>query len=80
MKKQQKLQTNNRIALCDLAINDLDVVLAHANNTIVIRGRYHVIFRSSFFVEAPIAPDEILEVFQPDPSEFKFDIDLYTWL
>jgi len=73
---------NYRIALCDLAINDLDVVLAHANNKIVIRGRWHVVFKSAFFVETPITPDEILEVFQPDPSKFEFipDIDLYTWL
>ena len=74
--------TNYRIAMCDLAVHDLDVALAHVINRIVIRGRYHVTFRASSFVEAPIKPEEIIEVFEPDPYRFDFepDIDLYTWL
>jgi len=81
-KASKTTDSDNRISLCDLAVHDLDVVLAHANNRIVIRGRYNVTFKSSFFVEAPIASDEILEVFRPDPREFdfKFDVNLYTWL
>ena len=61
-----------RLAMCDLAIHDLDVVLACANNKIVIRGRYHVTFRASFFIEAPVRPEEIVEVFEPDPYRFNF--------
>lgn len=81
-KASKTTDSHSRISLCDLAVHDLDVTLAHANNRIVIRGRYYVTFKSSFFVEAPITSDEILEVFRPDPSkfDFKFDIDLYTWL
>jgi len=56
-KASKTIDSNNRISLCDLAVHDLDVALAHANNRIVIRGRYNVTFKSSFFVEAPITPD-----------------------
>ena len=81
-KASQSQNADYRIAMCDLAVHDLDVVRAHANNRIVIRGRYHVTFRASFFVEAPIKPEEIVEVFEPNPYRFDFgpNIDLYTWL
>ena len=81
-KASQSQNADYRVAMCDLAVHDLDVVRAHANNRIVIRGRYYVTFRASFFVEAPIKPKEIVEVFEPDPYKFDFepDIDLYTWL
>jgi len=81
-KASQSQNANYRVAMCDLAVHDLDVVRAHVNNRIVIRGRYHVTFRASFFAEAPIKPEEIVEVFEPDPYKFDFDpdIDLYTWL
>ncbi|MEM2570053.1 MAG: hypothetical protein QXT67_08995, partial [Candidatus Bathyarchaeia archaeon] len=78
----QVQDSDYRIAMCDLAVHDLDIVLAHACNKIVIRGRYNVTFRAAFFVEAPIKPEEIVEIFEPDPCKFDFtpDIDLYTWL
>lgn len=65
-----------------MAVHDLNIVFLHANNRLVIRGHYGVTFRASFFVEAPISPEEIIEVFKPDPHKFDFmpDIDLYTWL
>ena len=47
--------------MCDLAAHDLDIALAHANNRVIIRGRHHVTFRSSLFVEAPIKPEEIMK-------------------
>ncbi len=71
-----------RLVMCDLAVHDLNIVLAHANNKIVIKGRYHVTFRASFFVEAPVRLKEIVGVFEPDSYRFDFkpEIDLYTWL
>lgn len=73
---------NYRIAMCDLAVHDLDVVLGHYRNKIVIRGRYHVTFRSAFFVEAPIQPSEIIDIFIPRENKFEFtpDVVLYEWL
>ncbi len=81
-KASQTQDSSYRIAMCDLAVHDLDIVLAHANNKMVIKGRYNITFRASFFVEAPIKPEEIVEVYEPDPYKFSFtpDIDLYTWL
>ncbi len=81
-KATQSQRYDYRTAMCDLAVHDLDVVLSHADNRIVIRGRYHVTFRAAFFVETPIKSEEIVEVFEPDPYRFSFepDIDLYTWL
>jgi len=35
-----------RIALCDLAIHDLDVVNAHHANDLVFAGRYRTVFRN----------------------------------
>jgi len=81
-KASQTQDSSYRIAMCDLAVHDLDIVLAHVSNKMVIKGRYNVTFRASFFVEAPIKPEEIVEVYEPDPYKFSFtpDIDLYTWL
>ncbi len=67
---------NYRSAICDLAVHDLDIVKVHLKNKIVINGRYGVIFRSAFFVEAPITPDEIKEVFIPEINKFKFKPDI----
>ncbi|MEM2146727.1 MAG: hypothetical protein QW279_15295, partial [Candidatus Jordarchaeaceae archaeon] len=71
-----------RIAMCDLATHDLDILSQHVNNRIVIEGRYGVIFRSAFFVAAPIKPDEIVEVFVPEQGELEFrpQLKLYEWL
>ena len=81
-KASQSKDSNYRIAVCDLAVHDLEVLLAHFSSEIVIKGRYGVTFRASFFVEAPIGPEEIIEVFKPDPRKFDFtpDINLYEWL
>jgi hypothetical protein len=81
-KATESKEQKHRIAMCDLAIHDLDVVSQHANNRIVIEGRYGVIFRSAFFVEAPIKPEDIVEVFAPEQGGFEFrpQIKLYEWL
>ena len=51
-----------RIALCDLAVQDDAVVLAHAGNKTVIGGRYGTRFRSAFCVRTPVATDRIVDV------------------
>lgn len=51
-----------RIALCDLAVQDDAVVQAHASNNIVIGGRYRTRFRSAFFVRSPVAVERIVDV------------------
>ena len=51
-----------RYAMCDLATQDLDVIVAHYKNKTIIRGRYNTHFRSAFFVRAPIPPDRIKDV------------------
>lgn len=51
-----------RIAICDLAVQDEAVIRAHAANNILIAGRYQTRFRSAFFVKLPITSDRIIDV------------------
>lgn len=51
-----------RIALCDLAVQDEAVVLAHAANKTVIGGRYGTRFRSAFLMRTPIVANQIVDV------------------
>lgn len=51
-----------RIALCDLAVQDDAVVTSHASNRTVIAGRYRTRFRSAFLVRTPVTAQRILEV------------------
>jgi hypothetical protein len=57
-----KQEHAERIALCDLAVQDDAVVRAHASNNIVIGGRYRTRFRSAFFVRSPVAAKRIVDV------------------
>ena len=43
-----------RIALCDLAVYDPEVIRAHYDNELVLGGRYGTIFRNAFLVKAPV--------------------------
>lgn len=57
-----KSEQPTRIACCDLAIQDLDVIGSHAANDLVIGGRYGTRFTSAFMVAAPIRPSKICSV------------------
>ena len=70
----QRNDTQYRIALCDLAVQDLDVIEKHHANTVVIGGRYGTIFRSAFFVRLPVGPERILVVAPPRAMRFEPDI------
>lgn len=63
-------QMNYRIAICDLAVQDPDVVTAHYANRTVIGGRFGTIFRSAFFVAVPVPPAQIVSVTVPQPRPF----------
>ena len=54
--------TRRRIAMCNLACFDVDVILAHHKNRRVIGGRYDTRFESAFFVQAPIEASAISQV------------------
>lgn len=51
-----------RWAMCDLACQDPQVVKGHLRNQTLIGGRFGTVFRSAFFVRAPIPPERILAV------------------
>lgn len=53
---------NYRIAMCDLAIEDPDVVMQHSRNRILLQGRYKTRFRSAFGIETPVTPPQIVAV------------------
>jgi hypothetical protein len=51
-----------RVSICDLAVQDEDVILAHARNATVIGGRSRTEFCSAFMVRMPIPADQIVAV------------------
>lgn len=60
-----------RIALCDLAIHDPEVVKDHYAARPVIAGRYKTIFRNAFTVKLPISGAAIVRVWSPtEPPDF----------
>lgn len=54
-----------RIAQCDLAIHDPDVVEAHHANGLVLAGRYKTLFRSAFTIALPVGPEAIVKASSP---------------
>ena len=62
---------STRIALCDLAIHDPEVVKAHHSNTVVLGGRYRTVFTSAFLVKLPVEASAIIRVWSPiKPPDF----------
>lgn len=59
-----------RIAMCDLAIHDPEVIEAHHKNELVLSGRYGTIFRSAFTVTLPVSPEAIIRVSHPISTQF----------
>jgi hypothetical protein len=55
-----------RIALCNAAAFDPAVIRDHYANRLRIGGRHRVVFMSAFFVSAPILPQQIIEVYEPE--------------
>jgi hypothetical protein len=53
---------DERIALCDLAVQDDAVVRAHAANKTLIAGRVGTRFRSAFLVRTPVPAARIADV------------------
>lgn len=54
-----------RLALCDLAVCDNEVVYAHYSNNIVIGGRSGTIFRNAFIARLLIESERIIKVWSP---------------
>lgn len=71
---------NYRIALCDLACQDLQVVRSHAKNSIIIDGRHGVVFCSAFFVRLPLLATEITKVDSAKISDFRPQLTLDDFL
>jgi hypothetical protein len=53
---------SDRFAICDLAINDNEIIIEHSKNQKVIGGRYNTIFKSAFFGKVPIKPNSIIDI------------------
>ena len=58
------------IALCDLAVQDNDLIIEHYNNQILIGGRHKTIFKSSFFVKIRVEKNNIISVKKLDNNYF----------
>ena len=65
-KAWKKENQNIRIALCDLAVYDPNVIRAHHTSDLVLGGRYGTIFRNAFMVKLPIRSDALIKVWLPD--------------
>lgn len=57
-----------RIAFCNLAAHDIEVVRAHHANRTCIGGRFGTAFHSAFAVRAPVLASEIVRVSRANPS------------
>jgi hypothetical protein len=57
-----------RIALCDLAIHDPEVVRAHHASDFVLGGRHGTVFRNAFIVKLPVGPEAIRRVWSPSAA------------
>jgi len=53
---------SDRFAICDLAIQDEQIILDHYSNDLLVKARHGVKFRSSFMVAIPIKPELIKNV------------------
>jgi hypothetical protein len=51
-----------RLAICDLAVQDDAVVRAHAANEAVVEGRHGTRFRNAFMVRVPVPSERIVDV------------------
>jgi hypothetical protein len=51
-----------RIGICDLACHDLEVLKAHSENDVLIRGRFSTQFCSAFMLQLPIPASAILRI------------------
>jgi hypothetical protein len=51
-----------RILCCDLAIQDDEVIAAHARNTMILGGKQNTVFSSAFMARAPVLPENIRSV------------------
>jgi hypothetical protein len=63
---------DQRISICDLAVQDDEVIRAHARNATVIGGRYNTEFRSAFTVRMPIPSDHIVSVERISAKDVRF--------
>jgi hypothetical protein len=61
-----------RVSICDLAVQDNDIIRAHARNATVIGGRYRTEFCSAFMVRMPIPADQIVAVETVSAKDFSF--------
>lgn len=65
-----------KFAVCDLAVQDDEIVLAHARNRIVIGGRYGTVFKSAFFVKVPVPTSDIISVSDASDQDFTTQVTL----
>ena len=55
-----------RVAQCDLAIHDPDVIEAHYLSSVVLGGLGRTVFRNAFTVALPVRPEAIQRVWLPN--------------
>jgi hypothetical protein len=70
-------EQQTRIACCDLATQDPDVIRAHAANALVIGGRFFTRFSSAVMVTAPIPAERSVSVEPVGCSSYELpDLDI----
>jgi len=61
---------DTKIALCDLATHDDDVIKEHYLNKIILGGKHNTIFRTAFHIKTPIRKEYIKSVSIIEPNYF----------
>jgi hypothetical protein len=67
---------SKRLALCDLAIHDKEVIAHHYRNRAVIGGRNSTRFFTAFKIKLPLEPASIVRVWRPGSSSNLPPIDI----
>lgn len=57
-------EVERRIALCDLAVQDPEVIISHYQNQVPIGGRNGTVFRSAFMVRVPVHSQRVLSTYR----------------
>ena len=66
-----------RIAQCDLATNDREVIQCHYKNKSILAGRYRTKYKSAFTVTLPIQPNNIISVRSTDGINYELNPDIH---
>jgi len=79
-KARKSKEQDFKIAMCDLAAQDVKVIKGHYKNQITIGGRHGTVFRSAFVVRVPVESEDIIDVYKPEYFVFSPDLTIQEFM